>query len=352
MKRRIVYLLCLSLLLLASCNKIEILEDVSYLDVLQLARKENKSIFLMIGGGENCLPCIDQKKQIRKSKLLRKYKDQFIFYICNVNEKENEFLYFTLLPRVVPNYYIVGTKGNIITFSYAPIDDERIDYELSLYLKGQPQIHDNHFDFRDLPTDTLLHLQNLLIKGNIYLKNADFIKGLDCVRRSVKIHPFLYNTYLEYKIVSRLGNRRAADSLARIAYEYAWLPGRMNGIYAPLIEELKAICKQDERAMPCLKLETSEIDIGNVKQKEVRRIEVCIKNEGDAPLIILDVSRQCSCVKPSWNRQEKIVQGGTGRMYVDFMLDKLGPIKQRLIIYSNAVNNKQEVTIKGDIIKN
>lgn len=336
---------------ISSCKKrIQVIQNINFIEVLQLSKQKQKPIFLIIGGGESCIPCHTIKRQLSSSRLLNQYKDDFIFYLCNVNKPENDFIYKTLLPQTIPNYYIIDTSGDIVAFSFAPVDDERIHHELMSYLAGHPKCYDIHNGFSDLSTDSLLRMQSLLLKANLFFNEKDYLKSLEHVEKSITIYPYLYNHYLQYKVNLLLGNTRTADSLAYIAVQYDKHVGNQSIIYEEYIKELNTKCanKEVDTSRAFLQLIDPVIKCGEMSLGTCKTYEFKFINSGTSPLVVLNVSYSCGCTKPSWKRTP-VKQNDTGVIYVDFKADSKGEFSRSLVIQSNASNSIEKIVLKGII---
>ncbi len=66
-----------------------------------------------------------------------------------------------------------------------------------------------------------------------------------------------------------------------------------------------------------LTLMTDEIDMGSFEAAEIREGKVAIKNDGDAPLLIMRVTTDCGCTVASYP-QDEIMPGDTASITVRF----------------------------------
>lgn len=97
----------------------------------------------------------------------------------------------------------------------------------------------------------------------------------------------------------------------------------------------------------------SEFDAGEVVKGEFITAKFTVKNTGDYPLVIADVSAGCTCTvakKP----EEPIAPGKSAEIIAQVDTDKTGTgsIKKNINIVSNAEPSTMPVTIKAIVLKN
>ena len=74
-----------------------------------------------------------------------------------------------------------------------------------------------------------------------------------------------------------------------------------------------------------------------------------IKNEGNAPLIISNVTSTCSCTQPEHSK-EPIAPGKTGDIKVTYdTANRPGPFTRTVQVYSNGSSGSYILTIKGTV---
>lgn len=88
---------------------------------------------------------------------------------------------------------------------------------------------------------------------------------------------------------------------------------------------------------PKIKFKNETIDYGVVTKGEDDGLRVFeFTNEGDAPLVITNVSSSCGCTIPS-KPKDPILPGKTGEIQVKYNMST-GPIRKTISVESNAVN--------------
>ncbi len=75
---------------------------------------------------------------------------------------------------------------------------------------------------------------------------------------------------------------------------------------------------------PAIALETAELDLGNVTNGEVVVREVTVRNEGEADLVVDEISASCSCTSPTLSPMT-IPPGGSGTLHIEFDSGFHGP---------------------------
>ncbi|MEG0519120.1 MAG: DUF1573 domain-containing protein [Bacteroidales bacterium] len=329
-------------------KKINIIENRAFLSVLEDSKKNEKPIFLIVGGGSNCIPCVKFKKDIRNSKLLNKYKDHFLFYSCNVNIPENKFLHKVLLPFTVPNYYLIQSDGSVLSFSFYPLDDERIDYELTSFLKGNTLHYEKHHIFQ-FNTDSILRMQSLLMQANLKILSKEYMSALDLVNKSIEIHSYFYNNFLKYQIFSKLKDTLHRDSLSQVAYQYLSANDRQSTLFEEDIKEMEAVIPTLKNQKSIIEISRSEIYC-KIKANSEQTFRVKFSNTGNYPIVILNVNSTCGCIQLHWSNKP-VLPNDTSNISISFRANKdaYGKFEQKIKIYSNAINSPSTIKFHGTI---
>ena len=89
-------------------------------------------------------------------------------------------------------------------------------------------------------------------------------------------------------------------------------------------------------------------DYGSIKKNGDGSTEFVFKNTGKKPLIIYDVKTECGCTTPTWPK-EPINPGKTGIIKVAYDTKETGVFSKTITVSSNAVNDKVELTIQGEV---
>jgi hypothetical protein len=97
-----------------------------------------------------------------------------------------------------------------------------------------------------------------------------------------------------------------------------------------------------------IKFKTETINYGKIPHYSNGAKDFHFTNIGTKPLIITNVSAACGCTVPTWPKQP-IKPGASGKITVKYATDRVGVFEKSVEVYSNAVNSKVKLTIKGDV---
>lgn len=91
-------------------------------------------------------------------------------------------------------------------------------------------------------------------------------------------------------------------------------------------------------------------DFGEIEQGNKAEHLFSFKNTGNIPLVISNILTTCGCTAPSWPK-EPIPPGGSGVIKVVFnSTGKMGKQNKVVTVFSNSVNQKDQITIQANII--
>jgi hypothetical protein len=93
-------------------------------------------------------------------------------------------------------------------------------------------------------------------------------------------------------------------------------------------------------------------DAGEVVKGELIRAKFTVKNTGDYPLVIADVSTSCSCTVGDYTK-DPIQPGETGEVIATVDTDRVGGAKvdKAVTLLANTQPSKTELKIKATIVK-
>lgn len=75
-----------------------------------------------------------------------------------------------------------------------------------------------------------------------------------------------------------------------------------------------------------------------------------IKNDGDEPLVVNQVSSPCHCVETEWSTKP-IEPQSTDSIKVVLIPDVSGVVSKKLVIYSNAQNKRTAFRVKAKAVR-
>lgn len=97
--------------------------------------------------------------------------------------------------------------------------------------------------------------------------------------------------------------------------------------------------------------EEDSFDFGTIKEGEIVDHVFKFKNEGNAPVILAQVSASCGCTTPNYTK-EPVLPGKEGEVKVSFKSSGQVGVQQKFVtISSNAENAVLTVQIKGKVEK-
>jgi len=104
-------------------------------------------------------------------------------------------------------------------------------------------------------------------------------------------------------------------------------------------------------AKPVLVLSEEIVDFGDVNIADGHQTKMLVvKNEGDEPLVINQVSSTCHCVEAEWGIRP-IASMSTDSIKIVLNTDMSGVISKKLIVYSNAKNKRTVFRVKAKAIR-
>lgn len=101
---------------------------------------------------------------------------------------------------------------------------------------------------------------------------------------------------------------------------------------------------------------TMEVDkvknVGKIAKGEVIHTDFLIKNTGEYPLVLSDVSGSCSCTVADWTK-DPIAPGESGHVKADVKTENfsVGSVTRSITILANTTPPATKVVIEATIIK-
>ena len=340
---------CVFLILSSACARQGgYIQDVPFTDVLHQAQQTGKPVWMMLGGGEGCTPCNILTEDMQRLKLFGKYKNDFIFYKCNVNTPENAFLHHIFLMESIPNSYIMDSNGNIVSYQFHATSGASVEQQLQSFMQGLPYNSPEHGQFSSNPPE-LLRMQNALLNASLLFQQNQFQQALDYTKQSTEIEPCFYNLYVLGKIYAQLKHQHAADSCASLATNYL-RNTYQETVFGKLMGELQTGYDTTHLHAASITYDSDLVDCGTIRQGKKHQIEFGFTNNGDTPLVIQYVVPSCGCSKPTWPKQP-IMPQERGTITVDYEADRFGFFRHYLTVYSNTKEKNTTLTFQGEVIK-
>lgn len=109
----------------------------------------------------------------------------------------------------------------------------------------------------------------------------------------------------------------------------------------------------DEPKGAVLALEEKVIDLGELTRRSPKqRVEVEYTNEGDLPLVLLEVRTSCTCTTVRYDRK-KLLPGQKATITIEMEPSKapVGSFYRVLELHSTAKDSPNNLTLKAEITK-
>jgi hypothetical protein len=95
-----------------------------------------------------------------------------------------------------------------------------------------------------------------------------------------------------------------------------------------------------------IKVEITEIDMGEMKLGNSKNVSYKIQNIGEQPLLIKNVEASCGCAKPAWPNKP-ILPGKEGEIAVQYEAKLPGRFVKSLKVYCNNERGFVLLKLKG-----
>ena len=92
------------------------------------------------------------------------------------------------------------------------------------------------------------------------------------------------------------------------------------------------------------------LDYGTIEQGSDPYRFFQFSNTGNAPLVITNAKGSCGCTVPTYPK-EPILPGHDGEIKVRYDTNRVGPFTKRVTLTTNVGEEKQILTIKGEVTK-
>ncbi|MBI5540999.1 MAG: DUF1573 domain-containing protein [Bacteroidia bacterium] len=89
-------------------------------------------------------------------------------------------------------------------------------------------------------------------------------------------------------------------------------------------------------------------NFGSLLKNAEAKVDFVFKNTGKSPLILNNVTPSCDCTTPNWPK-EPIMPGKSAIIKVVYDTKEIGVFSKTVTVSSNAVTNKIELTIQGEV---
>lgn len=94
--------------------------------------------------------------------------------------------------------------------------------------------------------------------------------------------------------------------------------------------------------------DTTEINLGVLKQGNPQLGTFIFTNAGDTPFIISNIIASCGCTKPEWPRHP-ILPGNTGIIKITYDAQRIGHFLKRVRVEGNVEGGCIVLFVKGEV---
>ena len=119
-------------------------------------------------------------------------------------------------------------------------------------------------------------------------------------------------------------------------------------LYKRIISGDKREAKQERTTT--VEADKREHDYGRVKVNKPHPMEFTLKNTGQSPLIISQVSASCGCTAVDWKKRP-IPPGESTRIKVEMKPDNPGAFTKTITVYCNVESGALKLKVKGNRVK-
>ena len=106
--------------------------------------------------------------------------------------------------------------------------------------------------------------------------------------------------------------------------------------------------KQNEMATSTVEIERSEIELQNPEIFKSSTATFVLKNTGNVPLLIKDISVSCGCTVPEWDKKP-IKPGETTEIKVNMTPDGKGYFRKKVTVFCNTATGTIPLFVKGTV---
>ena len=105
---------------------------------------------------------------------------------------------------------------------------------------------------------------------------------------------------------------------------------------------------QNEMATTNVEIERSEIELQNPEIFKSSTATFVLKNTGDVPLLIKDISASCGCTVPEWD-EKPVKPGETTEIKVSITPDGKGYFRKTVTVFCNTAEGTIPLSVKGTV---
>lgn len=329
-------------------------ENISVSQALEIAQRENKYLWMVLGSKENCGHTSDFLKALTVNGFFEKYRDKFIFYSCNVSEPENEPYLYILSPGAMPNSYIFNHNGKIASLFGNQRDlIEFANTQAESVLNGTPYNPPLLEEYSTGGKKLLQYLDTLINTAHMSLShNRDTLSmAKNRLLRTDSLNRNYYYHYLMTRIADRLNDTALRTQHANLAYDL-FSAAKNPALQLTLNDRIKHYSshyKKEAAHSAELYFDKEVLNYGKIKLGKVYDRTVIVENKGSAPLVILDTYTACDCVQAEYSRAP-LLPGKKATVTIHYNANTKGIFLKSIVFRSNASDKLQKIILDGEVI--
>ena len=97
-----------------------------------------------------------------------------------------------------------------------------------------------------------------------------------------------------------------------------------------------------------IQFDQNEIDLGVIKYKTPKRVNVDFTNTGEFSLVIFEVKTSCGCTVPEWTKKPT-KSGNNGTISLLYDGNNFGKFRKTITVYYNGINSPDTLILKGEV---
>lgn len=124
----------------------------------------------------------------------------------------------------------------------------------------------------------------------------------------------------------------------------------MRTLYIPLTLLLALSFSAFTVLGPSINFKSMAHDFGRIPQGTPVKCEFEFTNDGNAPLILVDVKASCGCTTPEWPK-DPIMPGETKKIIAEYNAKADGAFDKTISVYTNVNDDVIKLNLKGFVYK-
>jgi len=347
MRTQGVLLFLLLAMLMVSCKRqsaAEILYEKSFDDMKTLAGKANKP-FCVVLSNTDCPPCSIYVNNLNDTHA--QLCADALFDVVDVTQDENRWWQQWLNCSGLPTTVIFTPSGKLSAV-VSGAADKCFDCIRSV-LKGEPACAAYLYTRQFQSSGDLFPALDAVLNCKFRLEQGENID--EAISNTFDQIVYPYNIYLKCLNEQKQGNHEMVVALAKklLHFDDAYNV-RM---YDNLLNEVRLIIdpeysNPENRAVLAVE---KELKLDGCYPNAPVKFKITVKNEGQAPLEISDITVSCSCVKLKSEKKHTIAAGKSADIDFEFTAEHEGVFYREISFVSNDIRAIKTVKMTANVLK-